>query len=171
MPSSLTAKLLVPICILCTVLAGCGGSSDETSSPATAATGETSEEQATPVEPVDESTDSERDTLVALVKAIQPSNDVPLAFIECWIDETLKRNDLSTAELMVILETGDNDQVLDTHMGDVVQTCIGQLSAEDFAAVLASGILDDNEPDEEADGRSDFSEGQEFPDEIGRAHV
>ena len=163
MPSSLTAKLLVPICILCTVLAGCGGSSDETSSPATTATGGTSEEQATPEEPVDESTDSERDTLIALVKAIQPSDDVPLTFIECWIDETLKRNDLSTAKLMVILETGDNDQVLDTHMGDVVQTCIGQLSAEDFAAVLASGILDNDEPDEEADGRSDFSEDQGYP--------
>ena len=164
MTSSLTAKLLIPICILCTVLAGCGGSSDETSGTTASAAGETPEEEATPVESVDESTDSERDTLVALVKAIQPSDDVPLAFNECWIDETLKRNDISTTELIVILETGDNDQVLDTHMGDVVQTCIGQLSAEDFAAVLASGILDDDEPDAEADDRSDFSDDQVFPD-------
>ena len=164
MTSSLTAKLLIPICILCTVLAGCGGSSDETSGTTASAAGETSEEEATPIESVDKSTDSERDTLVALIKAIQPSDDVPLAFNECWIDETLKRNDISPTELIVILEAGDNDQVLDTHMGDVVQTCIGQLSAEDFAAVLASGILDDDEPDAEADDRSDFSEDQVFPD-------
>ena len=59
---------------------------------------------------------------------------------------------------MVILETGDNDQVLDNHMGEVVQTCVGQLSAEDFAAVLASGILDDDEPNEGSDDPNDFSE-------------
>ena len=93
MTSSLTAKFLIPICILCTVLAGCGGSSDETSTPASASTDETAEEQTTPVEddnaPSDESTDSERDTLIALVKSIQNSendDDVPLAFNECWID-------------------------------------------------------------------------------------
>ena len=171
MPYSLTAKLLIPICILCTVLAGCGGSSDETSTPASASAGETAEEQTTPVEaddaPSDESTDSGRDALIALVESIQNSESddgVPLAFNECWIDETLEINGFSAAELIVILETGDNDQVLDTHMGDVVQTCIGQLSAEDFAAVLASGILDDDEPDEEADGENDFREDQVFPD-------
>ncbi len=171
MPHSLTAKLVIPICILCTVLASCGGSSDETSTPTSTSAGETSEEQATPIEaddaPSDESTDSGRDTLIALVKSIQNSeNDdgIPLAFNECWIDETLEINGLSAAELVVILETGDNDQVLDTHMGDVVQTCIGQLSAEDFAAVLASGILDDDEPDEGPDGQNDFGEGQVFPD-------
>ena len=129
MPYSLTAKLLIPICILCTVLAGCGGSSDETSTPASASAGETAEEQTTPVEaddaPSDESTDSGRDALIALVESIQDSeNDdgVPLAFNECWIDETLEINGFSSAEIMVILATGDNDQVLDTNSGDVVQT-------------------------------------------------
>ena len=164
MPYSLTAKLVIPICILCTVLASCGGSSDETSTPPSASAGETAEEQTTPVEvddaPSDESTDSGRDALIALVESIQNSESddgVPLAFNECWIDETLEINGFSAAELMVILETGDNDQVLDTHMGDVVQTCIGQLSAEDFAAVLESGILDEDSEDSEdsEDARSD----------------
>ena len=161
---SLPAKLVIPICILCTLLAGCGGSGDGTSTPTTASTSETSEEQATPVEaddvPSNETASSERDTLIALVKSIQSSeNDdgVPLAFNECWIDETLEINGLSAAELMVILETGDNDQVLDNHMGEVVQTCVGQLSAEDFAAVLASGILDDDEPNETLLGNQEKS--------------
>ena len=168
---SLPAKLVIPICILCTLLAGCGGSGDGTSTPASASTNETSEAQATPVEaddvPSNETASSERDTLIALVKSIQSSendNGVPLAFNECWIDETLEINGLSAAELMVILETGDNDQVLDNHMGEVVQTCVGQLSAEDFAAVLASGILDDDEPNEGSDDPNDFREGQVFPD-------
>ena len=168
---SLPAKLVIPICILCTLLAGCGGSGDGTSTPASASANEISEEQATPVEaddvPSNETASSERDTLIALVKSIQSSeNDdgVPLAFNECWIDETLEINGLSAAELIVILETGDNDQVLDTHMGEVVQTCVGQLSAEDFAAVLASGILDDDEPNEGSDDPNDFREGQVFPD-------
>ena len=107
---SLPAKLVIPICILCTLLAGCGGSGDGTSTPASASANETSEAQATPVEaddvPSNETASSERDTLIALVKSIQSSendNGVPLAFNECWIDETLEINGLSAAELMVIL--------------------------------------------------------------------
>ena len=58
------------------------------------------------------------------------SDDVPLAFIECWIDETLKRNDISTDELMVILETG--------YKGHVGQEFIPK--REDKLASLEQGV-------------------------------
>ena len=151
------------------MLAGCGGSSDETTStPVTEA--EDTEDQASSSEAEDQSSPSEatteseqetvdgsREALIAFVTAIQPSDDVPLVFIECWIDKTLELNDYEPAELLRILISEEESQALDENMGDVVFTCIGELSPEDFAAVLESGILDEDTEDAEdaEDARSD----------------
>ena len=151
------------------LLAGCGGSSDETTStPVTEAedtedqaSSSEAEDQASPSETTTESeqetVDGSREALIAFVTAIQPSDDVPLVFIECWIDKTLELNDYEPAELLRILISEEESQALDENMSDVVFTCIGELSPEDFAAVLESGILDEDTEDAEdaEDARSD----------------
>ena len=146
MPRLLTAKLITAICVLASLLAGCGGSNteDATLTPVP----EAQEEQRSSSEPADdaepETVDGDREALIALVTAIQPTDDVPIAFIECWIDKTLEINEYEPQELLRLLASGDEAEELDTNMGEVIFTCIGELSPTDFAAVLESGILDED---------------------------
>ena len=95
MPRLLTAKLITAICILVSLLAGCGGSNTEDAAPTPVP--EAQEEQSSSSEPATETkpeaVDWTRESLIALVTAFQPSDDVPIAFIECWIDKTLEFNE------------------------------------------------------------------------------
>ena len=143
------------------MLAGCGGSNNEDAASTPVPEAEDTEDQAsssgTTTESEQETVDGSREALIAFVTAIQPSDDVPLAFVECWIDKTLELNGYDPEELLRILISEEESQALDENMGDVVFTCIGELSPEDFAAVLESGILDEDEEDAEdaEDARSD----------------
>ena len=94
MPRLLTAKLTIAICILVSLLAGCGGSNteDATPTPVPEAQEEQSASSEPEVETEPEAVDGDREALIALVTAIQPTDDVPLVFIECWIDKTLEIN-------------------------------------------------------------------------------
>ena len=166
MVTTLSAKILLACAVFFSVLTACGGG-NSTTAPETEPAAEMeqpSEDEATASQPAEENPQSDRDTLITMVQALMPSDDVPLTFIECWIDESLSINGFSAEELLNLLMDGDRDEELDRFNGDVVQTCLGVLSAEDFAAVLASGILDDDEPDEGADVQDDFGEDQVFPD-------
>ena len=140
------------------MLAGCGGSNNEDAASTPVPEAEDTEDQASSSEATTESeqetVDGSREALIAFVTAIQPSDDVPLAFVECWIDKTLELNGYDPDELLRILISEEESQALDENMGDVVFTCIGELSPEDFAAVLESGILDEDAEDAE-DARSD----------------
>ena len=140
------------------MLAGCGGSNNEDAASTPVPEVEDTEDQASSSEATTESeqetVDGSREALIAFVTAIQPSDDVPLAFVECWIDKTLELNGYDPEELLRILISEEESQALDENMGDVVFTCIGELSPEDFAAVLESGILDEDSEDSE-DARSD----------------
>ena len=146
MPRLLTAKLITAICVLASLLAGCGGSSTEDAAPTPVP--EAQEEQRSSSEPAaetqPEAVDGTREALIALVTAFQPSDDVPIAFIECWIDKTLEFNEYEPQELLRLLTSGGEAEELDANMGEVVFTCIGELSPADFAAVLESGILDED---------------------------
>ena len=167
MPRLLTAKLTIAICILVSLLAGCGGSNTEDAAPTPVP--EAQEEQSSSSEPADaaepETVDGTRAALIALVTAFQPSDDVPLAFIECWIDKTLEFNEYEPQELLRLLTTSEEAEELDANMGEVVFTCIGELSPADFAAVLESGILDEDTdiPDEVESDDQDLS-GYIFPE-------
>ncbi|MEE3015801.1 MAG: hypothetical protein VX337_02970 [Actinomycetota bacterium] len=167
MPRLLTAKLTIAICILVSLLAGCGGSNTEDAAPTPVP--EAQEEQSSSSEPEDaaepETVDGTRAALIALVTAFQPSDDVPLAFIECWIDKTLEFNEYEPQELLRLLTTSEEAEELDANMGEVVFTCIGELSPADFAAVLESGILDEDTdvPDEVESDDQDLS-GYIFPE-------
>jgi hypothetical protein len=158
MAANPSAKILLAFAVLFSVLTGCGGD-NSTAAPESEPAAEMenlSKDEDAANQPDEENPQSDSDTLIALVQALMPSDDVPQTFIECWIDETLNINGLSAEELLDLLLGGDEDEKLDGFNGDVVQTCIGVLSAEDFAAVLASGILDEDE--------DDAREGQVFPD-------
>ena len=167
MPRLLTAKLIIAICVLASLLAGCGGSNTEDAAPTSVP--EAQEEQSSSSEPADaaepETVDGTRAALIALVTAFQPSDDVPLAFIECWIDKTLEFNEYEPQELLRLLTTSEEAEELDANMGEVVFTCIGELSPADFAAVLESGILDEDTdiPDEVESDDQDLS-GYIFPE-------
>ena len=167
MPRLLTAKLIIAICVLASLLAGCGGSNTEDAAPTPVP--EAQEEQSSSSEPEDaaepETVDGTRAALIALVTAFQPSDDVPLAFIECWIDKTLEFNEYEPQELLRLLTTSEEAEELDANMGEVVFTCIGELSPADFAAVLESGILDEDTdiPDEAESDDQDLS-GYIFPE-------
>ena len=167
MPRLLTAKLIIAICVLASLLAGCGGSNTEDAAPTPVP--EAQEEQSSSSEPADaaepETVDGTRAALIALVTAFQPSDDVPLAFIECWIDKTLEFNEYEPQELLRLLTTSEEAEELDANMGEVVFTCIGELSPADFAAVLESGILDEDTdvPDEVESDDQDLS-GYIFPE-------
>ncbi|MEC7607270.1 MAG: hypothetical protein VX480_01755 [Actinomycetota bacterium] len=167
MPRLLTAKLIIAICVLASLLAGCGGSNTEDAAPTPVP--EAQEEQSSSSEPEDaaepETVDGTRAALIALVTAFQPSDDVPLAFIECWIDKTLEFNEYEPQELLRLLTTSEEAEELDANMGEVVFTCIGELSPADFAAVLESGILDEDTdvPDEVESDDQDLS-GYIFPE-------
>ncbi len=167
MPRLLTAKLTIAICVLASLLAGCGGSNTEDAAPTPVP--EAQEEQSSSSEPADaaepETVDGTRAALIALVTAFQPSDDVPLAFIECWIDKTLEFNEYEPQELLRLLTTSEEAEELDANMGEVVFTCIGELSPADFAAVLESGILDEDTdiPDEVESDDQDLS-GYIFPE-------
>ena len=167
MPRLLTAKLIIAICVLASLLAGCGGSNTEDAAPTPVP--EAQEEQSSSSEPADaaepETVDGTRAALIALVTAFQPSDDVPLAFIECWIDKTLEFNEYEPQELLRLLTTSEEAEELDANMGEVVFTCIGELSPADFAAVLESGILDEDTdiPDEAESDDQDLS-GYIFPE-------
>ena len=167
MPRLLTAKLIIAICVLASLLAGCGGSNTEDAAPTPVP--EAQEEQSSSSEPADaaepETVDGTRAALIALVTAFQPSDDVPLAFIECWIDKTLEFNEYVPQELLRLLTTSEEAEELDANMGEVVFTCIGELSPADFAAVLESGILDEDTdiPDEVESDDQDLS-GYIFPE-------
>ena len=167
MPRLLTAKLTIAICVLASLLAGCGGSNTEDAAPTPVP--EAQEEQSSSSEPADaaepETVDGTRAALIALVTAFQPSDDVPLAFIECWIDKTLEFNEYEPQELLQLLTTSEEAEELDANMGEVVFTCIGELSPADFAAVLESGILDEDTdiPDEVESDDQDLS-GYIFPE-------
>ncbi len=167
MPRLLTAKLTIAICVLASLLAGCGGSNTEDAAPTPVP--EAQEEQSSSSEPADaeepETVDGTRAALIALVTAFQPSDDVPLAFIECWIDKTLEFNEYEPQELLRLLTTSEEAEELDAKMGEVVFTCIGELSPADFAAVLESGILDEDTdvPDEVESDDQDLS-GYIFPE-------
>ena len=146
MPRLLTAKLTIAICLLAFLLSACGGSNTEDADPTPIP--EAQEEQSSSSEPADESesetVDGTREALIALGTAFQPTDDVPLAFIECWIDKTLEFNEYEPQELLRLLTSSDEAEELDANMGEVVFTCIGELSPADFAAVLESGILDED---------------------------
>ena len=167
MPRLLTAKLTIAICVLASLVAGCGGSNTEDADPTPVP--EAQEEQSSSSEPQDdaepETVDGTRAALIALVTAFQPSDDVPLAFIECWIDKTLEFNEYEPQELLRLLTTSEEAEELDANMGEVVFTCIGELSPADFAAVLESGILDEDTdaPDEVGSDNQDLS-GYIFPE-------
>ena len=167
MPRLLTAKFIIAICVLASLLAGCGGSNTEDAAPTPVP--EAQEEQSSSSEPADaaepETVDGTRAALIALVTAFQPSDDVPLAFIECWIDKTLEFNEYEPQELLRLLTTSEEAEELDANMGEVVFTCIGELSPADFAAVLESGILDEDTdvPDEVESDDQDLS-GYIFPE-------
>ncbi|MEC7153449.1 MAG: hypothetical protein VXW35_05585 [Actinomycetota bacterium] len=167
MPRLLTAKLTIAICMLVSLLAGCGGSNTEDAAPTPVP--EAQEEQSSSSEPEDaaepETVDGTRAALIALVTAFQPSDDVPIAFIECWIDKTLEFNEYEPQELLRLLTTSEEAEELDANMGEVVFTCIGELSPADFAAVLESGILDEDTdiPDEVESDDQDLS-GYIFPE-------
>ena len=167
MPRLLTAKLTIAICLLASLLAACGGSNTEDAAPTPVP--EAQEEQSSSSEPADaaepETVDGTRAALIALVTAFQPSDDVPLAFIECWIDKTLEFNEYEPQELLRLLTTSEEAEELDANMGEVVFTCIGELSPADFAAVLESGILDEDTdvPDEVESDDQDLS-GYIFPE-------
>ena len=167
MPRLLTAKLTIAICVLASLLAGCGGSNTEDAAPTPVP--EAQEEQSSSSEPADaaepETVDGTRAALIALVTAFQPSDDVPLAFIDCWIDKTLEFNEYEPQELLRLLTTSEEAEELDANMGEVVFTCIGELSPADFAAVLESGILDEDTdvPDEVESDDQDLS-GYIFPE-------
>lgn len=167
MPRLLTAKLIIAICVLASLLAGCGGSNTEDAAPTPVP--EAQEEQSSSSEPEDaaepETVDGTRAALIALVTAFQPSDDVPIAFIECWIDKTLEFNEYEPQELLRLLTTSEEAEELDANMGEVVFTCIGELSPADFAAVLESGILDEDTdiPDEVESDDQDLS-GYIFPE-------
>ena len=167
MPRLLTAKLIIAICVLASLLAGCGGSNTEDAAPTPVP--EAQEEQSSSSEPADaaepETVDGTRAALIALVTAFQPSDDVPLACIECWIDKTLEFNEYEPQELLRLLTTSEEAEELDANMGEVVFTCIGELSPADFAAVLESGILDEDTdiPDEVESDDQDLS-GYIFPE-------
>ena len=167
MPRLLSAKLVIAICVLASLLAGCGGSNTEDAAPTSVP--EAQEEQSSSSEPADaaepETVDGTRAALIALVTAFQPSDDVPLAFIECWIDKTLEFNEYEPQELLRLLTTSEEAEELDANMGEVVFTCIGELSPADFAAVLESGILDEDTdiPDEVESDDQDLS-GYIFPE-------
>ena len=153
--------------MLVSLLAGCGGSNTEDAAPTPVP--EAQEEQSSSSEPADaaepETVDGTRAALIALVTAFQPSDDVPLAFIECWIDKTLEFNEYEPQELLRLLTTSEEAEELDANMGEVVFTCIGELSPADFAAVLESGILDEDTdvPDEVESDDQDLS-GYIFPE-------
>ena len=167
MPRLLTAKLTIAICVLASLLAGCGGSNTEDAAPTPVP--EAQEEQSSSSEPADEAesetVDGTREALIALVTAFQPTDDVPLAFIECWIDKTLEFNEYEPQELLRLLTSSDEAEELDAYMGEVVFTCIGELSPADFAAVLESGILDEDTDvsDEVGSDDQDLS-GYTFPE-------
>ena len=167
MPRLLSAKLVIAISVLASLLAGCGGSNTEDAAPTPVP--EAQEEQSSSSEPADaaepETVDGTRAALIALVTAFQPSDDVPLAFIECWIDKTLEFNEYEPQELLRLLTTSEEAEELDANMGEVVFTCIGELSPADFAAVLESGILDEDTdiPDEVESDDQDLS-GYIFPE-------
>ena len=148
MTRSLTAKLIIAICVFASLLAGCGGSNNEDTASTPEPEAEEAEEQSSSSQPTAESepetVDGDREALIALVTAIQPTDDVPIAFIECWIDKTLEINGYEPQELLRLLINEDQSQELDANMGEVVFTCIGELSPADFAAVLESGILDED---------------------------
>ena len=103
----LTARLTIAICLLASLLAACGGSTTEDATPTPVP--EAQEEQSSSSEPADdtepETVDGTRAALIALVTAFQPSDDVPLAFIECWIDKTLEFNEYEPQELLRLLTT------------------------------------------------------------------
>jgi len=158
MAANPSAKILLAFAVFFSVLTGCGGD-NSTAAPEAEPTAEVenlSKDEDAANQPDEENPQSDSDTLIALVQALMPSDDVPQTFIECWIDETLNINGFSAEELLDLLLGGDEDEKLDGFNGDVVQTCIGVLSAEDFATVLASGILDVDE--------DDARESQVFPD-------
>ena len=146
MPRLLSAKLVIAICILASLVIACGGSNteDATPTPVPEAQEEQSASSEPEVETEPEAVDGDREALIALVTAIQPTDDVPLAFIECWIDKTLEINEYEPQELLRLLASGDEAEELDANMGEVIFTCIGELSPADFAAVLESGILDED---------------------------
>ena len=165
------AKILLIFTLFFSVLSGCGGGDDSTT-PEPEPTEETQEvADSEPVEDKDSTRESveekprdDREIIITLVQAFLPSDDVPEAFIECWVDETLKMNGFTAEELKNLLLSGDQDEELDAFQGDVVFTCISDLSPEDFAAVLAAGILDEDEGTTGEDERPDFDEDQTFPE-------
>ncbi len=165
----LTAKLITAICVLASLVVACGGSNTEVTASTPVPEAEEAEEQSSSSEPAaetePETVDGDREALIALVTAIQPTDDVPLAFIECWIDKTLEINDYEPQELLRLLINEDQSQELDANMGEVVFTCIGELSPADFAAVLESGILDEDidDSDETESDDQDLS-GYIFPE-------
>ena len=166
MTTNSPAKILVVFALLFSVLSGCGGS-DDTTAPEPEAVEETpvpEEEKDVDNESVEEKPRDDREIIITLVQAFLPSDEVPEAFVECWVDETLRMNGFTAEELKDLLLSGDQDQELDAFQGDVVFSCISDLSPEDFAAVLAAGILDEDEDSTEEDERPDFDENQTFPE-------
>ena len=97
------------------VLAGCGGSNNEDA--ASTPVPEAQEEQSSSSEPADEAepetVDGTREALIALVTAFQPTDDVPLTFIECWIDKTLEFNEYEPQELLRLLTSSDEAEELE----------------------------------------------------------
>ena len=164
----LSAKLAIAICILASLVIACSGSNteDATPTPVPEAQEEQSASSEPEVETKPEAVDGDREALITLVTATLPTDDVPLAFIECWIDKTLEINEYEPQELLRLLASGDDAEELDANMGEVIFTCIGELSPADFAAVLESGILDDD-----TDGLDDTaSDDQDVSNPVSYTH-
>ncbi|MDG1845378.1 MAG: hypothetical protein P8J01_03190 [Acidimicrobiales bacterium] len=111
---------------------------------------------------------NDREFLLQLIEASLPSDGVPESFLECWIDETATASGLTFAEIKNEVLSSEEDSVFDKYTEQVIMTCLSSLSAEDFTAVLASGILDDddNEVPENPDTEPGFDRNQTFPDEL-----
>ena len=75
---------------------------------------------------------------------------------------------LNSEEIKNEVLSSEEDSVFDKYTEQVIMTCLSSLSAEDFTAVLVSGILDDddNEVPENPDTEPGFDRNQTFPDEL-----
>ena len=110
------------MCSRLSFLAGCGGSNTEDAAPTPVP--EAQEEQSSSSEPAAETQPDAVDGIarhsLRLLPPFQPSDDVPIVLIECWIDKTLEFNEYEPQELLRLLTSGGEAEELDANMGEVV---------------------------------------------------
>ena len=153
-------------------LTACGGGNDSpVSESMNSSSNQTEKDESVAAEEDESVADSpanDREFILQLIQAFMPGDTVPESFLECWVDETATASGLTFAEIRNEVLLGEEDSILDEYSEQVVVTCLATLSEEDFVAVMASGILDDddNEVDENPDAEPDFDRNQKFPDEL-----